>query len=106
MEKNSDGGIFFNCNFGRALQNDKLNIQKKRALPGTNTQLSMIIVADEAFPLKTYMMRPYPGRDLTNDKTIYNYRLSRAIGYLKMLLVFFSKNFEYSREGFKENLIT
>ena len=76
--KNSDGGIFSNSNFGRALQNDKLNIPKKRALPGTNTELPMIIVADEAFPLKTYMMRPYPGRDLTNDKTIYNYRLSRA----------------------------
>jgi hypothetical protein len=38
----------------------------------------MITVANEAFPLKTCMMRPYPGRDLTNDKTIYNYRLSRA----------------------------
>ncbi|KAG8231967.1 hypothetical protein J437_LFUL008888 [Ladona fulva] len=62
--KNCDGGIFSNSNLGRALQNDKFNILNKRALPGTNTELPMIIVADEAFPLKTYMMRPYPGTDL------------------------------------------
>ncbi|KAG8222165.1 hypothetical protein J437_LFUL001255 [Ladona fulva] len=61
-----------------ALQNEILNIPKKRVLHGTNTELPMVIDADEAFPLKTYIMRPYPGRDITNDKTIYIYRLSRA----------------------------
>lgn len=76
--KNSDGGIFSNSNFGKALHNGTLNVPKKRALPETDTELPMVIVADEAFPLKSYIMRPYPGRDLTNDKRIYNYRLSRA----------------------------
>ncbi|KAL4118911.1 hypothetical protein QTP88_011790 [Uroleucon formosanum] len=34
---------------------------------------------DEAFPLKTYLLRPYPGKQLDcNEKRLYNYRLCRA----------------------------
>lgn len=41
--------------------------------------LPYVFVADEAFPLKNYLLRPYPRVQLTNDKfKIYNYRLSRA----------------------------
>ncbi|KAL4714708.1 hypothetical protein ACJJTC_005198 [Scirpophaga incertulas] len=36
-------------------------------------------IGDEAFPLKTYLMRPYPGTQLDDEsKKIYNYRHSRA----------------------------
>jgi hypothetical protein len=37
-----------------------------------------VIVGDNAFPLKTYLIKPYPGANLAYDKKIYNYRLSRA----------------------------
>lgn len=36
------------------------------------------LVGDEAFPLTNYMLRPYPGKTLTPERKIYNYRLSRA----------------------------
>ena len=47
-------------------------------LPGTTKPLPYVIVADEAFPLKHYMLHPYPGRNLEESQAVFNYRLSRA----------------------------
>lgn len=44
----------------------------------TEPNLPFVMVGDEAFPLKEYMLRPFPGRFLSEKKAIYNYRLSRA----------------------------
>lgn len=35
-------------------------------------------VADNAFPLSRRVLRPYPMSRITNEKRIFNYRLSRA----------------------------
>ncbi|XP_071054469.1 uncharacterized protein [Onthophagus taurus] len=76
--KNSDGGIFANSSLGKALQQNSLSIPQNAALPNTATEAPFVIVGDEAFPLKTYLMRPYPGKDLDGPKRIFNYRLCRA----------------------------
>ena len=36
------------------------------------------LVGDEAFPLRGYLMRPYPGRALSQQQHIFNYHLSRS----------------------------
>lgn len=78
--KNSDGGIFANSNLGKSLDNEKLNVPEDRILPGTNIIVPYVILGDEAFPLKTYLMRPYSGAQSKEDieKRIFNYRLCRA----------------------------
>ncbi|XP_046472514.1 uncharacterized protein [Neodiprion pinetum] len=78
--KNSDGGIFANCAFGKAIDDGRLNVPPAKPLPGTNVPVPHVIVGDEAFPLKKNIMRPYPGSQLKDDeaKRIFNYRLSRA----------------------------
>ncbi|XP_050293847.1 uncharacterized protein LOC126734316 [Anthonomus grandis grandis] len=76
--KNSDGGIFAKCNLGKALQNNSLSVPQHAPLPRTDMEAPYVVVGDEAFPLKNYFMRPYPGRELHNSKRVFNYCLSRA----------------------------
>ncbi|KAJ8025522.1 Protein ALP1-like [Holothuria leucospilota] len=75
--RESDGGVFSRSAFGIQLENDTLPIPVPTHLPGTDVEVPYVFVGDEAFPLKKYLMRPYPGRDLPIDKRVFNYRLSR-----------------------------
>lgn len=76
--KNSDGGIFTNSAMGKALCNKTFGMTEDAVVSAHSGALPYVIVGDEAFPLKTYLMRPYSGRNLPEDKRIFNYRLSRA----------------------------
>lgn len=78
--RNSDGGIFARSSLGKHLENGTLNIPRGKFLPNTTTIAPYIMVGDEAFPLKTYLLRPYPGRQSAGDadKENFNHRLSLA----------------------------
>lgn len=58
--KESDGGIFSHSNLSRQLENGALNANQEKVLPGTDITLPHFLVGDEANPLKTYLMYPYP----------------------------------------------
>lgn len=74
----SDGGVFKNSIFGKLLDENKMSVPQPKLLPNTNIIHPYTFVADEAFPLKSYILRPYPGKNLDPEKRIFNYRLSRA----------------------------
>ena len=77
--RHSDGGVLSNSRFGSALDKNSLSLPHCRPLPGLSSpSVPYVIVGDEAFPLKQNMMRPYPGRNLPQSQSVYNYRLSRA----------------------------
>lgn len=61
----SDGGVFKNSSLSRMLEDGLLP---------TNG----VIVGDAAFPLKKYLLKPYPGAQLNVAEKVFNYRLSRA----------------------------
>lgn len=74
----SDGGILGRSAFGRKLLNGTLEVPCNTNLPGTSTSFPYYYVASSAFPLKTNLMRPFPGRHLTTDKDKFNLALSKA----------------------------
>ena len=78
--RNSDGGIFSGCSLGKALNSESLNIPNPKVLPETPElgPVPYCFVADEAFPLQTNIMRPFPGRNVDEEQETFNYRLSRA----------------------------
>lgn len=76
--RRSDGGVFEASTIGKKFDEDCMNIPKPAAIEGGRV-LPYCLVADEAFPLKPYLLRPYPRRNgLSPQKDVFNYRLSRA----------------------------
>ncbi|XP_042238892.1 uncharacterized protein LOC121877280 [Homarus americanus] len=73
----SDAGIWDRCTLKEGLEQKLLNVPTTGAPLPFSTEWPYVIVGDDAFPLKTYMMKPFPGEDLTADKRIFNYWLSR-----------------------------
>ena len=75
----ADGGVFNSCSLANALENDKqLNIPADCRLPGSNAISPFVIVADDAFAMKRYLVKPYSSRNLNQEQRIFNYRLSRS----------------------------
>jgi len=76
----SDGGVWANCSFKQALDNNSLSIPSSGPLPGTQVQAPNVLVADDAFPLSANLLKPYSGTgtQLSMRQLIFNYRLSRA----------------------------
>ena len=74
----SDGGVFNNCKLSTLLQQKLLHVPEEENLPGLTDSLPYMILADDAFPLRTYIMKPFQRRGLDRRQIIFNYRLSRA----------------------------
>lgn len=62
------------------LLQEEANLPQPDALPGqpNGSPVPYFLVGDDAFPLRNYLMKPYPKRGLSKEERIYNYRLSRA----------------------------
>lgn len=74
----SDGGILQNTKFYKKLMRCKLNLPQPSTLPGTCTLVPYVFVGDSAFAINKHIMKPYPFRNISHEKRILNYRLSRA----------------------------
>ena len=75
---NNDTGVLKKSLFGKKFASGTMNIPDPRSVQGCRFDpLPYYVVGDEIFPLKTWIMRPYPGQ-LSEEQKVFNYRLSRA----------------------------
>lgn len=74
----ADGGVFKNSALFSSLEEKKLSIPSPKAIQDNQMPVPYMIVADDAFPLKEYIQKPYSQVGLTTEKRIFNYRLSRT----------------------------
>jgi len=71
----SDAGIIEYTELYQSLKNGRLQTPKNDE---TVNNLNFVFLGDEAFALHEHVLKPYAQRELTHEKRVFNYRLSRA----------------------------
>ena len=82
---NNDSGMFHNSAMGKAFFNDKMSLPVAECLEDSPTfgKVPDFLVGYLAFPLQSWVLRPYPGQGIPEKQRIFNYRLSRARRVIK-----------------------
>ncbi|XP_018365780.1 PREDICTED: uncharacterized protein LOC108762994 [Trachymyrmex cornetzi] len=76
--RHSDRGVFKNSLMGQMFADNELDVPSPSPIIENGDPMPYVLVADEAFQLTHYTMRPFPGKTISYDQRIFNYRLSRA----------------------------
>ena len=53
-------------------------LPKPASFEGSGTEVPVVILGDEAYPLKMSLMKPFARKDLSGEERVFNYKLSRA----------------------------
>ena len=72
----NDASILSNSRIYDVFDCNRLCIPESESVNGVD--LPYVLVADEIFPLKPWLMKPFPGKEKPLEKEIFNYRLSRC----------------------------
>ena len=74
----SDCGIFNASPLRTTLESGDIGFPDPEPLPHDDRGMPYFLVGDDAFPLRTWMMKPFSHRNMTVEERIFNYRLPRA----------------------------
>ena len=81
-----DAQVFNKSELKECLEADTVGVPAPEPLPHDDKCMPFFIVGDDAFALRTWLMKPFSKRELTLAETIFNYRLSRARRIVKKRL--------------------
>lgn len=74
----SDGGVWDMSNMNVCIENGNAGLPPDSMAPGSERTLPYVFVADDAFPLKRHIMKPFPHSNQNRSERIFSYRLARA----------------------------
>jgi hypothetical protein len=100
--KNSDGSMLRYCTLRQVLEKEELYILLPTSLSVDDNSETFLycFVADEAFPLKMGLKRPYPNRMLSNERRMFNYRLLHAQKSVDCAFDVLNAKFKYLRDQY------
>eukprot|EP00057_Strongylocentrotus_purpuratus_P014074 XP_011668548.1 PREDICTED: putative nuclease HARBI1 [Strongylocentrotus purpuratus] len=73
-----DAQVFNNSELKEAIEKGVIGIPPPEPLPHDDQPMPYFIAADDAFALRTWLMKPFSKRNMDNSERIFNYRLSRG----------------------------
>ena len=76
--KDNDAAIFQQTELYQQLSNGSALVPPPDILTETGYRLPYVLLGDDIFPLKPWLMKPFPGKNLSEEQRVYNYRLSRC----------------------------
>ena len=70
---NNDSGILASSLMGEMFDDGEMNLpQPSKLHPSSDHELPYFLLGDEIFPLKDWLIRPYPGAGASEEERIYN----------------------------------
>ena len=99
----SDGGVFNRCSLYHALETGTVELPPAIPLPGRTQPVPYFFVADDAFAMRNYIMKPYPFKDQPAPNRIFNYRLSRARRIVENVFGIIANRFRVLRKPLIQN---
>ncbi|CAN7945885.1 unnamed protein product, partial [Ixodes hexagonus] len=96
----SDGRIFSRSPLLTVLAERQFGIPPPSNV-GSAGPVPYLMVGDEAFPLKPFLMRPYPRRGKSRHSSTFNYRLSRARRLIENSFGIMASRWRILRRSFK-----
>ena len=74
---NNDCGVLANSWLGKGLESNKSQLPPDESVDGCAfSPMPYYLLGDNIFPLKKWLIKPYPGKHLKEEQKIYNCRLS------------------------------
>ncbi len=64
------------CELKEAIKDGIIGFPPEDPLPKDDRPMPYFILGDDAFALKTWLMKPFSQSNMTNEQRIFNYRLS------------------------------
>lgn len=100
----SDATVLSNSRFYKKLVNDSLHLPLPSPLPGTQISVPYVFLGDSAFGLNKYIMKPYPLANISHEKRVFNYRLSRARRVVENSFGILASRFRVFRQAISLNV--